>query len=122
MKYIVYMENYYQTLGLASYQATDVEIRAAFRKSALKLHPDKRGVTIDQSPSTVDDDVETIEDKVVDKSEDPFVRLLRAKDTLLDPFLRKKYNAALQGSFRLITGVQGHRRALLIITLVFLHV
>lgn len=62
---------FYEVLGISP-QATSSEIKSAYRRLALKMHPDKNP------------DDPTAEDK--------FKTLARAYNTLSDPALRKKYN------------------------------
>ncbi|EGG08542.1 uncharacterized protein MELLADRAFT_61850 [Melampsora larici-populina 98AG31] len=62
---------FYDVLGISP-QATSGEIKSAYRRLALKMHPDKNP------------DDPTAEDK--------FKTLARAYNTLSDPALRKKYN------------------------------
>lgn len=63
--------NFYGILSL-SRDANDIEIRAAFKKKALELHPDK-------NPN----------------GEAAFKNLRRAYETLSDPTARKNYDAQL---------------------------
>ena len=76
------MSNYYEVLGVAE-TATDEEIKKAFRKKALKLHPDKNP------------DDPTAEAK--------FKELNEANQTLSDKSKREAYDRKLknpnEGSF-----------------------
>nr|XP_018902493.1 PREDICTED: dnaJ homolog subfamily C member 10-like [Bemisia tabaci] len=64
-------ENYYEILGVAKY-ADNLEIRKAFKKLAVKLHPDKNQDDPDAHAT--------------------FIKLTRAYEVLKDPTLRKNYD------------------------------
>ena len=72
------MSDYYQILGVSS-DASDVEIKAAYRKLSLELHPDK-------NKSTGKDTTEQ------------FQQIGEAYNTLKDPQTRKMYDMKQNGS------------------------
>ena len=71
------MRNYYEILGVAQ-TATQADIKKAFRKLALKNHPDK----------TKSDPVKT----------ELFQKMNEAHETLIDPRLKQRYDLTLQES------------------------
>jgi len=71
-------EDYYSLLGL-SREATDDEIRAAFRQQVKRHHPDFFPAN---TPAKLD-------------AEERFKRIKIAQDILLDPVTRSQYNASL---------------------------
>ena len=88
------IEDYYKLLGV-SRKATQPEIRRAFKKLALKYHPDK---TKDKS----------------DNARDKFAKIANAYETLNDQEKRKEYDDELDGkiNFNKFGGQGGgdHRR------------
>lgn len=73
---------HYETLGVSP-TASDKDIRTAYKKLALKLHPDKQ--IRQQSDSPTDDDIEN-----------KFKNVTAAYDTLSDPEKRRAYDLQLQ--------------------------
>lgn len=71
-------DDYYQVLGLESTASTD-EIKKAYRKLALKLHPDK---------------IQSLPDQQREAAEVEFKRVNRAHSILSDPGKRQEYDAA----------------------------
>lgn len=76
----------YQILGVDR-TANEAAIKKAHKAKALALHPDRNG----------------------GQESDEFTNCTRAKDILLDPELRKAYNA---GGWRMLERVEEHRKAL----------
>ena len=70
--------NHYQQLGVER-TATKQEIRKAFRKLSIDLHPDKRDKT-----------------KGGDLGEKKYIRLTQAMNVLADPQKRKEYDNELE--------------------------
>ena len=60
-----------------TYEATDKMITTAYRKMALKYHPDKLG------------------DKLTDRDKEVWLKIQEAYDTLMDPAKRRKYDSSL---------------------------
>jgi DnaJ family protein C protein 2 len=73
------MENLYAILGLEdkAYEATEAEIGKAYKKSALKFHPDKLG------------------DKITEKDKEIWLKIQNAYETLTDPRKRKAYDSSM---------------------------
>ena len=73
------LENYYDLLGLGEdgMGASEQQIAKAYRKKALKHHPDKLG------------------DKLTEKDKEIWNKLQKAYDTLVDPQKKKVYDSSL---------------------------
>ena len=73
------MENLYEILNLEhkSYQASEAEIKKAYRKATLVYHPDKLG------------------DKITEADKQIWLKVQNAYETLADPAKRKKYDSSL---------------------------
>ena len=73
--------DHYEALGLAHlrWEATDAQIRSAYRKMSLQYHPDKLAATAAATGQPVDDSV--------------FKRICRAYEVLGDPQKRKEYDS-----------------------------
>lgn len=73
------MEDYYAALGLEdlTFEASDAAINKAYKKAALKHHPDKLG-----------DDFTDVHKKI-------WLQVQKAYDNLSDPARRKKYDSSL---------------------------
>lgn len=67
-------QNYYQILGVSE-KSSEEEIKTAYRKRLLKCHPDKAGSNPSNNAITQE--------------------LVKARDTLIDSELRKKYDISL---------------------------
>lgn len=78
-KQALLMENLYAALGLEdrSMEATEADISKAYKKMALRYHPDKLG------------------DKYTDADKHIWLQVQKAYDTLCDPDKRKKYDSSL---------------------------
>lgn len=72
-------ENLYELLGLAelSMEATEAQVAKAYRKQALRYHPDKLG------------------DKITEKDKEIWNKIQKAYDTLVDPAKKKQYDSTL---------------------------
>ena len=68
----------YEVLGLASHQASAAEIKSAYRKLALKWHPDKHSEDAPEEQA---------------EAEAMFQRLNVANAVLTDPVKRRMYDA-----------------------------
>ena len=73
------MGDLYAILGLEdlSYEATENQISKAYKKAAIKNHPDKLG------------------DKITEKDKEIWLKTQNAYETLMDPVRRKKYDSSL---------------------------
>lgn len=73
------MEDYYAALGLShlTFEASANSIGKAYKKAALKYHPDKLG------------------DKFTEKDKKVWLQVQKAYDNLSDPAKRKKYDSSL---------------------------
>ena len=60
-----------------TYEATDKEITKAYRKMALKYHPDKLG------------------DKLTERDKEVWLKIQEAYETLIDPAKKRKYDSSL---------------------------
>ena len=73
------VDDYYAALGLEhlTFEASEAEIGKAYKKAALKYHPDKLG------------------DKITEKDKKVWLSIQDAYDNLSDPIKRKKYDSSL---------------------------
>lgn len=73
------MGDLYGLLGLGDkkHESTDSEIARAYKKMALRYHPDKLG------------------DKITQQDKDHWLKLQNAYETLSDPLKKKKYDSSL---------------------------
>lgn len=89
MRELVFGENLYAVLGIESLgmAASEAQIRKAYRKKALKHHPDKKKKTEEEPPA---------EEAKVAKEIDPvWLKLQTAYETLMDKNKRMRYDSTL---------------------------